>query len=433
MRNKQIIASCVIFSLTILAVPLWLISYPETTFRHNLNPWLISSSQLAGILGFVLYSFSLVLSTRLRWIEDLFGGLDKVYQMHHTIGKIAFFLILYHPIALTARWIPQDIGRAIEFVLPTHRRLAIDLGSSALLGFILLMLVTLVIKIPYDKWKLTHKLTGIVFLLIIPHFFLLDELVNSNIPLAIYLGFFSLLGVISFLYKSIFFDWITDKKSYTVKKVNKLNKKVIEVTLSPDSENLSFTPGQFCFFSYRHPNISREAHPYTICSTTSENNITIVVKALGDYTNHLFKTLEPGAKAKIEGPYGRFDYNDSNQPQLWIAGGVGIAPFISWANDLLEEPHLSNFNAELYYCVNSEEEAIHVEKFKELESTISGFSFHLTCADREGFLSANEIDDVKGREIFICGPKEMRQSLLKEFQELQIPGKSIHFEDFDFS
>ncbi len=433
MRNKQIIASCVIFSLTILAVPLWLISYPETTFRHNLNPWLISSSQLAGILGFMLYSFSLVLSTRLRWIEDLFGGLDKVYQMHHTIGKIAFFLILYHPIALAARWIPQDIGRAIEFVLPTHRRLAINLGSWALLGFILLMLVTLVIKISYDKWKLTHKLTGIVFLLIIPHFFLLDELVNSNIPLAIYLGFFSLLGVISFLYKSVFFDWITDKKSYTVKKVNKLNKKVIEVTLSPDSENLLFTPGQFCFFSYRYPSISKEAHPFTICSTTSEKDITIVVKALGDYTNHLFKTLKPGAKAKIEGPYGRFDYNDSNQPQLWIAGGVGIAPFISWANDLLEEPNLSNFEAELYYCVNSREEAIYIKKFKKLENKLPGFSFHLTCADREGFLSANEINDVKGREIFICGPKEMRQSLLKEFQELQIPGKSIHFEDFDFS
>jgi predicted ferric reductase len=433
MRSKQTIATSVIFGLTILAIPLWLISYPETTFRHNLNPWLISSSQLAGLLGFVLYSFSLLLSTRLKWVEDSFGGLDKVYQAHHNIGKIAFFLLLYHPLALAARWIPQDFGKAIQYLLPTHRRLAIDLGSWALLVFFLLMLVTLIIKIPYDKWKLTHKLTGIVFLLIIPHFFLLDELVNANIPLAIYVGFFSLLGVISFLYKSVFFDWISDKKSYTVKKVNRLNNKVMEVTLAPDNSQLEFIPGQFCFFSYRHPNISREAHPYTICSTTSENNITIVVKALGDYTNHLYNTLEVGAKTLIEGPYGRFNYNDSNQPQLWVAGGVGIAPFISWANDLLMEPPPSDFNAELYYCVNSEEEAIHVEKFKELESTISGFSFHLTCADREGFLSVKEIQDFKGREIFICGPKEMRQSLLKEFRQLQVPGKNIHFEDFDFS
>lgn len=432
MQNKQKIATAFLFGLAILAIPLWLISFPETTFRHNLNFWLIGSSQLAGILGFVLYSFSLILSTRLRWIEDLFGGLDKVYQTHHTIGKIAFFLILYHPIALAARWIPQDISKALQYVLPTHRRLAIDLGSWALLVFLLIMLVTLVIKIPYDKWKITHKLTGIVFLLIIPHFFLLDKLVSANITLAIYLGFFSLLGVLSFLYKSVFFDWMTDRKSYSVKEVDRLNKKVMEVRLSPNNSQLQFIPGQFCFFSYRHPSISREAHPYTICSTTSEKDITIIVKALGDYTNHLYNTLEVGAKTLIEGPYGRFNYKTYPQPQLWIAGGVGIAPFISWSNALLKEPQSSNFETDLYYCVNSRKEAIYIEKFKELESKLPGFSLHLTCADREGFLSADEINDVKGREIFICGPKEMRQSLLKEFRALQIASKNIHFEDFDF-
>jgi predicted ferric reductase len=433
MYNRQKIATGLIFGLAILAIPLWFISYPETTFRHNLNPWLISSSQLAGILGFVLYTFSLILSTRLRWIEDIFGGLDKVYQTHHTIGKIAFFLILYHPVALAARWIPQNFTKAFLFLLPTHRRLAIDLGSWALLGFFLLMLVTLVINIPYDKWKLTHKLTGIVFLLFIGHFFLLDELVSSNIPLALYLGFFSLLGVISFLYKSVFFHWITHKKPYTVEKVNRLNKKVMEITLTPNNSQLPFIPGQFCFFSYQHPSISNEAHPFTICSTTSEKSMTIIVKALGDYTNHLYQTLKPGINALIEGPYGRFDYKEYTQPQLWIAGGVGIAPFISWVNNLLEEPPPPNFEAELYYCVDSREEAIHVEKFKELENKLPGFSLHLSCADRDGFLSAGEIHGLKGREIFICGPKEMRQSLLKEFRELQIPDNCIHFEDFDFT
>ncbi|NIV13032.1 MAG: hypothetical protein GWN62_17635, partial [Aliifodinibius sp.] len=161
-------------------------------------------------MGFVLYTISLVLSTRIIWIEDLFGGLDKVYQTHHTIGKIAFFLILYHPLALAARWIPQDVGKALQYAFPIHRRLAINLGSWALLGFFLLMLFTLVIKIPYDKWKLTHKLTGIVFLFFVAHFFLLDELVSANLVLAIYLGFFSLIGVASFLYKAVFFSWLAD-------------------------------------------------------------------------------------------------------------------------------------------------------------------------------------------------------------------------------
>jgi predicted ferric reductase len=432
MISKRKITTAIIYGLPLLAIPLWALSYPETTFRHNLKPWLIYTSQVAGIMGFIFYALSLVLSTRMAWVENLLGGLDKVYQTHHTIGKIAFFLILYHPIVLAARWIPQDISKALLYLLPTHRRLAIDLGSWALLGFILLMLVTIVIKIPYDKWKLTHKLTGVIFILFIPHIFLLDGLVSVNPWLATYLGLFSILGIVSFLYKTIFFNWLAHKKEYTVQNVDRLNERVMEITLSPNEDQLQFTPGQFCFFSYSDPNISREAHPFTICSPPSKDHITIIVKALGDYTNHLYQTLKPGTKALVEGPYGRFDYKNYKQPQTWIAGGVGIAPFISWAQALNIEEVPSHFETDFYYCVDSREEAIHLQTFKDLENKLPGFTLHLNCADREGFLTADEIDNIDGREVFICGPKEMRESLLRGFKKLQIPKTKIHFEDFDF-
>ncbi len=432
MPNKRKIALGLIVLLTVLAIPIWFISFPETTFRHNLKPWFIYTSQVAGIMGFILYAFSLVLSTRIRWIEDLFGGLDKVYHTHHTVGKIAFFLILYHPLAVAFRWIPEDIGKALLYIFPTHRRLAIDLGSWALLGFILLMLVTIVVKIPYDKWKLTHKLTGVVFVLFIPHIFLLDELVSANPFLSTYLGLFAVLGIVSFLYKAVFFSWLANKKSYTVQNIDRLNEQVMEITLSPNGKQLQYTPGQFCFFSYYHPKISREAHPFTICNTPSDNNITIIVKALGDYTNHLYRTLKPDTKAFVEGPYGRFNYKNHPQPQIWIAGGVGIAPFVSWINYLVEAPIPTNFNTDLYYCVNSQEEVIYRQKFEAFEHKVDGFSFHLIRADREGFLSARDMVDLSNREIFICGPKEMRRSLLKELKKLQFPKQNIHFEDFDF-
>lgn len=432
MISKRKIATVFLYGFAVLAIPLWALSFPETTFRHNPNPWLVYSSQIAGILGFILYAAALMLSTRLAWIEDLFGGLDKAYQTHHTIGKLAFFLILYHPISLAARWIPQNISKTFLYLLPTHRRLAINIGSWSLLGFLLLMLVTLVIKIPYDKWKLSHKLTGIIFILMILHVFLLDEMISTNPILATYLGLFAVLGVVSFLYKSIFFNWLADKKFYTVQHIEKLNKRVMEITLTPNENQLQFRPGQFCFFSYSDSAISREAHPFTICSSPSEDHITIIVKALGDYTHKLHQTLTPGTQAFVEGAYGRFDYTNYQQPQIWVAGGVGIAPFISWARALYENPTSPDFETDLYYCVDSREEAIHIQTFRALEDKLPGFTLHLNCADREGFLSAEEINNINGREIFICGPKEMRQSLLKGFRRLQVPDKKIHFEDFDF-
>jgi hypothetical protein len=39
---------------------------------------------------------------------------------------------------------------------------------------------------------------------------------------------------------------------------------------------------------------------------------------------------EPGMPAVLGGPHGRFDHHRGGPRQLWIAGGVGATPFLSW-------------------------------------------------------------------------------------------------------
>jgi predicted ferric reductase len=60
---------------------------------------------LAGLIGFLFYAVSLVLSTRKRWLENLFGGLNRVYIAHHLTGGIALILILFHPVFLAIHYI----------------------------------------------------------------------------------------------------------------------------------------------------------------------------------------------------------------------------------------------------------------------------------------------------------------------------------------
>ena len=430
MNKNRTLAVGVLWGIVVLGIPLWFLSYPETTFRNPAKPLLLYAGQLVGILGFSLYALSLMLSTRMQWIEDIFGGLDKLYHTHHTFGKAAFGFLVAHPLMLSLRWVPEDIEKALWYMLPFHHRTEINLGSWAFWGLVLLMLFTLVNKIPYDKWKITHKFMGIFFILGILHIFFLDGLVMQNLPLTIYLAFLSVLGVLSYLYKSLFFNWVNRKYTYIVIEVDRLNSQIMQVSLEPSGTQVPFVPGQFCFFSFRDVSLSREAHPYTICSTPNQDTIT--VKALGDYTYQLYRELRSGVPALLEGPYGRFDYSEHSYPQIWIAGGVGIAPFISWAEalDSLEVP--TGFRVDLYYCVNVQADAVHNDLFNRLEQHLPGFSFHLSCADIQGFLKARDIPGVQHKNIFICGPKEMRQALLKEFRELQIPNKNIFFEDFDF-
>jgi predicted ferric reductase len=56
-------------------------------------------------------------------------------------------------------------------------------------------------------------------------------------------------------------------------------------------------------------------------------NLSIGVKALGDCTRKI-QSIEPGVMARVHGAFGNFLAERPASPQLWIAGGIGITPFL---------------------------------------------------------------------------------------------------------
>lgn len=428
-HNKRHLGPRVSWLIPLLVILLWLTAYPETTVKHSTKGFFIYSSQLFALVGFALFAVTFVLAARIKWLESWFGGLDKMYHTHHRMANVAFILLLFHPILLATRWIPQDIAKVFWYFFPVHRRVAVDFGSWSLWGLIILMLLTLVIKLPYDKWKLTHKFMGMVFILGVIHLFTLDDLATASPLLFLYLLILSAAAIAAWFYKSFLLEHVLQKSRFEVANIKKLSDRVMEIELEAD-EAITFTPGQFYFFSFIAPDITREAHPYTVCSAPGQKGIKIMVKDLGDYTRNLYRNLEAGATALLEGPYGRFDYRRESKNQVWIAGGVGIAPFLSWIRNKEEQD--SEIKTDLYYCVNSEEEAVYLNEFKEFEKQSTGFTIHLVCADHEGFLDARDISDLKQKAIYICGPRQMRQKLLNELKKMNVSEEDIHYEDFDF-
>lgn len=418
--------------LVLLVIPLWWISFPETTIRHNLKPFPVYLGQVTALTGFACFALSFVLSARIKKLEDFFGGLDRMYHVHHTLAIFAFTLLLLHPLFLASRWIPEESERILWYLFPVHRRFEINIGSYALWGMIILTGLTLSKKLPYHIWKITHKFLGVFLILGIIHILLLELSFSSNLYLAGYLLILSFAGAGSWLYKTVLFDFINPKTTYVIQKVYKPYEQVLEIELSPQDQPVHFKSGQFYFFSFLSPEISREAHPYTICNQDADSgNIKIMVKALGDYTSRLNRTLKSEVPALLEGPYGRFHYSNGEPNQIWIAGGVGVAPFISWINNN-SGPWNYLRQTDFYYCVNTVDEAVYAEQFRNAESDNPGFRFHLVCADEVGYLDVTRIPDLNQRDIFICGPRAMRTYLLKDFKGLKVDRNKIHYEDFDF-
>ncbi|MGX5691032.1 ferredoxin reductase family protein [Arcticibacter tournemirensis] len=419
------------WGLALLVIPLSFFSAPEASGHHKMPPLLKHVNEIVALTGYSMLALSFVLSARIKWLERQFDGLDKMYQTHHKMAVVAFIFMLAHPFLLALRWIPDNAARFFLSVFPLHHRDEVNLGSYALWGIIVLMVFTLLIKLPYRIWKISHKFMGVFFIMIVIHTFHLTVSFDRNPLLWIYLVLISGFGIAAFIYQTLLFGLFNRGLMYVVKAVEKTNGKVLSVKLIPQGRELNFIPGQFCFFSFRYPGLSRESHPYTLCSGEG-STVQILVKSLGDYTSRLYDTLKPGAKVKINGPYGCFHFREGINDQVWIAGGVGIAPFVSWMNDLQLKPS-DKLRVELYYCVNQEGEAMYLDEFRSFEQSFPGFKLHLICADKEGFLKVRGIVGIQEKEIFLCGPKAMSKSLNGIFQEMHIPSQSIHYENFDFS
>jgi predicted ferric reductase len=53
----------------------------------------------------------------------------------------------------------------------------------------------------------------------------------------------------------------------------------------------------------------------------------------GDFTNRLREVVGPGMPARVSRPQGRFDREQGSERQIWIAGGIGITPFLAWLTE----------------------------------------------------------------------------------------------------
>ena len=429
--KKEKIGVFIIFLLLLFTIFLWYLRMPLADRFLNFYAITTSLGQISGLVGMVLFIITIILSSRLQFFEDYFGGLNKVYFWHHFLGGISLILLLFHPIVLLIKFISVSLISAFLFLLPIGE-MSITFGMIALLFMILLLYFTFFTNFRYRTWKVTHKFLGIAFFFAILHTFFVPSDVSLYLPMKIYMGFLVLLGILVFIYRTLFGKIFVPKFFYIVEKVNQLNEKVVEIIMFPQTEKLNFLPGQFIFLSFKGKGITREIHPFSISSGRFDNKLSVIVKNLGDYTAKL-KNLRAGSMAIIEGPYGKFSYlNSCNNDQVWIAGGIGITPFLSMARSFRN----NNFKIDLYYCSQTKDELVFFEELSNISNNKTNFRLVPFCADVKGHINIKTINnfsgDIKGKDFFLCGPPAMMRSLRSQLLVNGVARKNIHSEEFNF-
>lgn len=436
MEIKKLIGWSAILLISFTPAALWYFLGAGSNELHNYDEITHSIGEITGLVGMTMFALTFVLSTRIRFIEDIFGGLDKVYIAHGILGGTALIILLFHPIFLVLKFIPENVKQAAIYLLPSSYW-SVNFGILALLGMIALVYLTLFTKIKYHKWKFTHEFLGLVFILALLHIFLVRGKVSGDDIFKgyyIYASAVGLIGLGSFSYSLFLKNRLFKAAKYRVASIRKLKDDVYEIKLAPEHKPISYKSGQFIFVRFYNERLPKESHPFTIASRSNHPIIKIIVKALGDFTSRLTE-LKVGDYVSVEGPYGRFSVKNSKKAaDVWIAGGIGITPFISMAEELRFNPPKNDVY--LFYTCRTSDEFVCVDELRKIEAEVPKFHLVLWESKKMGHLTLENIARIVGRvrdkEYYLCGPSAMKRSIIKSVLKNGVKKSLIHVEEFEF-
>lgn len=381
-------------------------------------------AKITALSALSLLSFLIILSGRLPIFEKLFYGLDKLYKAHKNISAVVIMLILAHSALLTFKYLEISDVSAFKFVIPSTE-ISLMLGKLALYIMVTLVVLTMYFKIKYQWFVLSMRVMGgMIFLSGYHALFVAGSDLTQNIPLLIYMVALGAGASYVYVYKSLFHKAFVKTYQYKITSISKRHN-VFDIVMVPVGKPINRYAGQFAFVTFASIGAGNESHPFTIASASTDERLRFGIKNLGDFTNSLGQ-LKVGAIAHIEGPYGYFSFSKiSGKKQTWIAGGIGITPFLAMAQSLPV-----GYEVNLYYCVKNAAEAVFLDELLKIADSNPRFNVTAYFSDSTGPIKVGKIYTPTVEEYLLCGPVGMMQSLNRNLIAVGVPKKSIHYEEF---
>lgn len=373
-----------------------------------------------GALSMSSMAITLILAARWRIVDHVMGGPDKSYGAHRWLGFFALGGALGH-------WATAETFGA--GVVPLLAESGESVGRYAAMGMLLLTCAAMARAIPYHLWKASHMLMGPVFLLAAYHTFFVAS------PLAVGVAPWTLMALVSAVGLLAWGQTLLRKSELTrlvtIEKVTPFDGGV-DVTFRSDKPLPAFRPGQFATIA--HNWTRAEAHPFTIAGG-DETSRRFVIRAAGDWTDEFVSTVNVGDQFRLGRGVGRFlpRVRAQRTEQLWVAGGVGITPFMAALERMKPD---SNARVSLIYCIRSRESAGAMADVEHHAARLPQVDLYV-LNDMEGDrLTPARLTQImremsSDAQVYLCGPEGLKMMVTTAWETLGKTGR-IHSERFDF-
>jgi len=294
-----------------------------------------------------------------------------------------------------------------------------DLGLlAAWMGFSLIfsgILFAYLKKLRYKIWKSLHLIFIPAYFLIFWHAWLFlpsNHFFSYTVIFLILSGFI----VLSILVLSYFFPLHENK--FEVSQLVDIGDEVFELNVvrSDKDPKLMYPAGQIVYLRFNSKPFSRNWHPFSIASCELDPKLRLLIKSFGHDTK-LLESIQIGSSLSIVGPFHEFNIS-SQVSQIWIAGGVGISPFMGMVRCLGVKKFA---DVKLFYFGNSIGEIKCKKELNEAKDRFPNFSWKSIIEPRGSKLTEESLQDIiqsdKNSNYIICGPpafmKYIRRYLIK--------------------
>ncbi|CAH7115635.1 Ferric reductase [Vibrio chagasii] len=420
----------------------WFAMEPQLFASSNVFEWRSAMIQYSGILSLMLMSITMVLAMRLPIVENWLKGMDKAYRVHKCLGiggvalgvthwlwyqipkSLVTFGILAKPVRHDGSG-PQAVLTGWEMWVNELRDIAQSIGEWGFYLLLVLFVASLWAAVKYKPFKLSHRLMSVAYLFIAFHSVILLKRAYWGEPIYYLTVAFALVGSIAAIYSLLGLVGRRNRHSATIASTRYFPQaEVMELVLKPDASWQGHKAGQFAYLRFGN----EDPHPFTIVSGSEDSELRFLIKELGDFTNGLYERVKAGDTVRVEGPYGRLEF-DLSKPQIWVAGGVGIASFFATLEALKSEP--DHPRIELFYCTRGIDDHL----VDELLGLAHEVGVKLNVIDTlhsprlNAGLIANQCGDLNDYELYFCGPELFSTSLKKELDAYQFDIEKHYHEE----
>lgn len=378
-----------------------------------------------GSVSILFMAFSNLLATRVRVLEPFFGGLDRMYRWHRWFGALSVAAMWWHIQTV-------DDVKGIAGASKSVADAAEDLAGTAETMLYILIVLSLVRWMPYRWWRQSHKLLIVPFVLSSWHFHTATKPYANSDPWGRWFQVLMILGIAAWAHRVLWRDGVRRGRKYSIAAVS-THGSITTIEMAPLGKPLRHQAGQFVFLRIGNRAVS-EPHPFTIASHPGEAVLRVHIKRLGDWSNRIGDRVGIGDVVRVEGPYGRLGLwpgrRHRDAPIVWIAGGVGITPFIGAA----QRRHSGGPIPELFYAVRSRTEAAGLDVLE--AAHVNGrIRLHLHVSEENGRLTASDLttrfgsDGLVGAHVVMCGPDALIDDMTRAV--VALGARHVHVEGFD--